>query len=85
MKSKTSAAVLLSTLAALGGLGAIEALGSNGTVRVSTIPTEDELEWMNLLQPFRRKEWQARFKRGLTPDQRAYVNEEVARYVQDPS
>lgn len=81
-KINTSAALLLSTLAALGGLGS---LGSGIEVREPTIPTEAELQWMNLLEPFRRKAWHSNFKHGLTAEQRRYVNEEVARHAAEES
>lgn len=45
--------------------------------REPTEPTTTELEWIALLNPYRRNQWTQRFKRGLTPEERRYVNSQV--------
>lgn len=45
--------------------------------REPTVPTNAELEWMAGLNPHRRRDWQRRFKQGLTAEQRRYVDEQL--------
>jgi len=69
-------AMILSSVLPLAMLGGFS-LPSGGEIRESTVPTKEELEWMEGLNPYRRKEWQGRFRQGLTKEQRAYVTEQL--------
>lgn len=75
------AAMLLATMATLLGIDheLMRDFRNNKVTKVTepTVPSEDELNWMQGLNSHRRKDWQRRFANGLTKEQREYVDSQV--------
>ena len=62
-------------MAALIGLSGMSFHNMMNESREPTVPTEEELQWMVSLNSYRKTEWRRRFSRGLTVEQREYINE----------
>ncbi len=67
----------LSMLATLAPVMAMIHISEDSLPRDSTIPTEAELKWIASLPPYRNRQWKRCFARGLTAEERRYVDTQL--------